>query len=101
MDAEEKLPCLAESVARRYAHQVVVLLLIAEASLHDGGAETAYYAPGSSEIRLFLPWCRSLTYKTGGDIVFSAVSTVFVVGINCICAHSSGIRAGQFLMIFH
>ena len=85
MDAEEKLQCLAVSVARRYAHQVVVLLLVAEASLHDGGAETANYTPCSSEIRMFIPWCRSLAYETGGDIVFSTESAILVVGINCIC----------------
>ena len=101
MDAEEKLQCLAVSVARRYAHQVVVLLLIAETSLHDGGTEIAYYTSCSSEIRLFIPWCRSLAYEAGEDFVFSAVSAIFVVGINCICAYSSGIQSGQFLMIFH
>ena len=101
MDAEEKLQSLAVSVARRYAHQVEVLLLIAEASLHDGGAEIAYYTPCSSEIRLFIPGYRSLAYEAGEDFVISAVSAILVVGINCICAYPSGIQSGQFLMIFH
>lgn len=101
MDAEEKLQGLTVSVTCCYSHQAVMLLLVAKAALHDGGTEIADYAPGGSEICLLLLGYRSFFYETSGDIVFSAVSTIFVVGINGICSYQSGIQAGQFLMIFH
>ena len=91
--------CLAAGVACRYTTHIVMLFLISETSLHDGGAQCANNSSGGANVDVFFLWLWTFADKTGGDAVFGAVPPILVVGINGIGTDSGDFCAGQLLLI--
>ena len=71
--AEKEQQCLAAGVACRYTTHIVVLFLISETSLHDGGAQCANNSSGGANVDVFILWLWTFAGKTGGYAVFGAV----------------------------
>ena len=71
--AEKEQQCLAAGVACRYPADTVVLFLISETSLHDGGAHCADNSSGGANVDVFILWLWTFADKTGGYAVFGAV----------------------------
>ena len=91
--AEKEQQFLAAGIACRYTTHIVVLFLISETSLHDGGAQCA--------VDVFILWLWTFADKTGGYAVFGAVPPILVVGINGVGTDSGDFCAGQFLLILN
>ena len=68
--AEKEQQCLATGVACRYTTHIVVLFLISETSLHDGGAQCANNSSGGANVDVFILWLWTFADKTGGYAVF-------------------------------
>ncbi len=71
--AEKEQQCLAAGVACRYTTHIVMLFLISETSLHDGGAQCADNSSGGANVDVFILWLWTFADKTGGYAVFGAV----------------------------
>ena len=71
--AEKEQQCLAVGVACRYTTHIVMLFLISETSLHDGGAQCADNSSGGANVDVFFLWLWTFADKTGGYAVFGAV----------------------------
>ena len=97
--AEKEQQCLAAGIACRYTTHIVVLFLISETSLHDGGAQCANNSSGGANVDVFILWLWTFADKTGGYAVFGAVPPILVVGINGVGTDSGDFCAGQFLLI--
>ena len=95
--AEKEQQCLAAGVACRYTTHIIVLFLIPETSLHDGGAQCADNSSGGANVDVFILW--TFADKTGGYAVFGAVPPILVVGINGVGTDSGAFCAGQLLLI--
>ena len=52
--AEKEQQCLSAGVACRYTTHIVVLFLISETSLHDGGAQCADNSSGGANVDVFI-----------------------------------------------
>ena len=63
--AEKEQQCLAAGVACRYTPHIVVLFLISETSLHDGGAQCANNSSGGANVDVFFLWLWTFADKTG------------------------------------
>ena len=68
--AEKEQQCLAAGVACRYTTHIVMLFLISETSLHDGGAQCADNSSGGANVDVFILWLWTFADKTGGYAVF-------------------------------
>ena len=97
--AEKEQQCLAAGVACRYTTHIVMLFLISETSLHDGGAQCADNSSGGANVDVFILWLWTFADKTGGYAVFGAVPPILVVGINGVGTDSDNFCAGQLLLI--
>ena len=71
--AEKEQQCFAAGVACRYTTHIVVLFLISETSLHDGGAQCANNSSGGANVDVFILWLCTFADKTDGYAVFGAV----------------------------
>ena len=71
--AEKEQQCLAAGFACRYTTHIVVLFLIFETSLHNGGAQCTDNSSGGAHVDVFILWLWTFVDKTGGYAVFGAV----------------------------
>ena len=89
------------AVAGGDAADTEVLLLVAEAALHDGGAQVTDDTAGGRDVGLLVLGLGSLAHKVGRDATLGALLTVFVVGIDGVHADAGDLYARQRLLIFN
>ncbi len=97
--AEKEQQCLAAGVACRFPADTVVLFLISETSLYDGGAQCANNSSGGANVDVFILWLWTFADKTDGYAVFGTVPPILVVSINGVGTDSGDFCAGQLLLI--
>lgn len=99
--AEEQEQCLAVAVAGGYPADSEVLLLVAEAALHDCGAQVADDSARGRDIRRLVLGFRSFADEVGRDAVFGAILPVFIAGIDCVRTDAGDLDACQRLLILN
>lgn len=99
--AKEQEQCLTVAVAGGYPADSEVLLLVAEAALHDCGAQVADDSARGRDIRRFVLGFRSFADEVGRDAVFGAVLPVFIAGIDCVHTDAGDLDACQRLLILN
>lgn len=99
--AEEEQQGLTVAVACRDTPESVVLFLIAEAPLHDRGAESADNAAGGADFRLFVLRFGPLAYKICDNALFGAITAVLVVGVDGVHTNPADFHARQRLLVFN
>lgn len=101
MDAEEQKEGLAVAVAGGDAADTEVLLLVAEAALHDGGAQVTDDTAGGRDVGLLVLGLGTFADEVGRDATLGAILTVFIVGIDGVHADAGDLYARQRLLIFN
>lgn len=94
--SEEQRQYLAVPVAGRYPAYTEVLILIAEAAFHDGGAQVAEDTPGSVILCRSALGPRPFAGEAGGYVMPGAVFAGIVVGRDCIATEPPDFHTGEF-----
>ena len=101
VDAEEQKEGLAVAVAGGDAADTEVLLLVAEAALHYGGAQVTDDTAGGRDVGLLVLGLGTFADEVGRDATLGAILTVFIVGIDGVHADAGDLYARQRLLIFN
>lgn len=95
MDAEEQKQSLTVTVAGGYPADSEVLLLVAEAALHDCSAQIADDSARGRDVSRFVLGLRSFADEVGRDAALGAILPVFIAGIDCVHADTGDPDACQ------
>lgn len=95
MNAEKQQQCLAVAVSGGYPADSEVLLLIAEAALHDCSAQIADDSARGRDVSRFVLGLGSFADEVGHDAALGAILPVFIAGIDCVHADAGDLDACQ------
>ena len=87
------------AVAGGDAADTEVLLLVAEAALHDGGAQVTDDTAGGRDVGLLVLGLGTFADEVGRDATLGAILPVFVVGIDGVCNDFGDFCTSRFLLI--